>query len=83
MSIDLIYAMIFLKPFIYESSRIWMLLPLTLAIAVVYKTTRLENLRAIPMASFLLWSVIIAGMIIVGALLYAIMFLFLKMQILE
>ena len=77
MIIDPFAAMIFLKPITYESSRLWMLIPLALAISIVYKTTRLQNLRTVPMASFLLWIVIVGAMFLVGVLLYAIMFLFL------
>jgi len=69
--------MIFLKPFVYDSSRLWMLLPLTLSISVVYKTSRMDNLRALPLAILLLWATITAGMIAVAVVLYIIMYLFL------
>ncbi len=43
-----------------------MLLPLCLAIAIVYKTTKCRDLREIPIASLVLWVTIIIGMFAVG-----------------
>jgi hypothetical protein len=76
-TISLITALIFLKPMVYDSSRLWMLLPLTLAIAIVYKTARVKNLRAVPFAAFLLWITTLGGMLAVAVVLYLIMYLFL------
>jgi hypothetical protein len=72
----LLTATIFLKPIVYDSGRLWMLLPLTLAISVVYKATRIDNLRAVPMAAFLLWATIVGGMLAVAVALYIIIALF-------
>ena len=55
----------------------WMLLPLSLAIAVVYKTIKLENLRTLPVAALLLWLTIIGGMVAVAVGLYVLIWLFL------
>lgn len=49
--------------------RIVLLLPLALAIAIVYKTTKCERVRDIPLASLVLWITIVAGMYAVGAVL--------------
>jgi hypothetical protein len=46
-----------------------LLLPLCLTIAVVYKTTKCENVRDIPMASLVSWITIVVGMYAVGAVL--------------
>jgi hypothetical protein len=46
--------------------RAGLLLPLTLAIAVVYKTLKCKTPRDIPLASLILWLTIVAGMYIVG-----------------
>jgi len=46
--------------------RFLLMLPLCLSIAVVYKTTRLENLRHLPAASLILWVTISLGMCVVG-----------------
>ncbi len=51
--------------------RLLLMLPLCLSIAVVYKTTRLENLREVPTAALLLWATIILGMSAVGFGLWA------------
>jgi hypothetical protein len=74
---SLMTAMIFLKPMVYDSSRLWMILPLTLAISIVYKTARVQDIRAVPFAAFLLWITILGGMLAVAIALYVIMYLFL------
>lgn len=43
------------------------LLPLCLAVSVVYKTTRCERLREIPLAAAVSWITIVIGMYLVGA----------------
>ena len=48
-----------------------LLLPLCLSIAVVYKTTRCENLRDVPLAALVLWGTIVIGMYAVGIGLWA------------
>jgi len=46
--------------------RFLLMLPLCLSVAVVYKATRLENLREVPLASLILWVTIVIGMCVVG-----------------
>ncbi|MHC4698011.1 MAG: hypothetical protein ACYTFA_14860 [Planctomycetota bacterium] len=48
-----------------------LMLPLCLSIAVVYKTTRCENLRDVPAAALILWGTIVVGMYAVGVGLWA------------
>ena len=43
-----------------------MLFPLCLAIAVVYKSTKCERPREVPLASLILWVTIVVGMYAVG-----------------
>ena len=43
-----------------------LMLPLCLSIAVVYKTTRCESLRDVPVAALILWGAIVVGMYAVG-----------------
>lgn len=43
-----------------------MLLPLCLAVSIVYKTTRCERVRDIPRAVLVSWVTIILGMYVVG-----------------
>ena len=53
-----------------------LMLPLCLSIAIVYKTTRCENLRDVPVAALVLWGSIVVGMYAVGVglwVLYSIM----------
>lgn len=52
--------------------RFLLMLPLCLSIAVVYKTTRCENLRHVPASALLLWVTIVSGMFAVGFVLWAI-----------
>ncbi|UCG17161.1 MAG: hypothetical protein JSV19_03850 [Phycisphaerales bacterium] len=47
-----------------------LLLPLALSVAVVYKTTRCDNLRDVPTATVALWATIVAGMFAVGIALW-------------
>lgn len=46
--------------------RFLLMLPICLSIAVVYKTTRCERLRDVPVAALILWVSIVAGMYAVG-----------------
>jgi len=73
----LVPATLILDPIRFDSHRLWMLLPLTLIIAVVYKATKVEDVRQLPVASLLLWLTIVGAMLGVGAGLYVITLLFL------
>lgn len=46
--------------------RVFLILPLCLSIAVVYKTLRLPDLRRLPVASIVLWITIVISMYAVG-----------------
>jgi len=48
-----------------------LMFPLCLSIAVVYKTTRCENVRRVPVAALVLWITIVIGMYAVGVGLWA------------
>ncbi len=48
-----------------------MMLPICLSIAIVYKTTRCERLRDVPVEALVLWVSIVAGMYAVGLGLWA------------
>ena len=52
--------------------RFVLMLPICLSIAVIYKTTRCERIRDIPVASLILWVSIVAGMYSVGLGLWAV-----------
>lgn len=47
-------------------SRFLLMLPLCLSVAVVYKVTRIDNLREALAAAVILWVTIVIGMIAVG-----------------
>ena len=51
--------------------RFLLMLPLCLSVAVVYKTMRLEDVRAIPTATLILWATIVLAMCAVGVGLWA------------
>jgi hypothetical protein len=74
---SLILALPFLTPITYDSSRLWMFLPLTLIISVVYKAIKLDDLKALTVAALFLWLTIVFGMIAVAVALYILMGLFL------
>ncbi len=46
--------------------RLLMMLPLCLSIAIIYKTTRCDNLREVPVAALALWITSVLGMYAVG-----------------
>ncbi|MCO6437360.1 MAG: hypothetical protein J5J06_09765 [Phycisphaerae bacterium] len=50
--------------------RLLLLFPLCLSIAIVYKTTRCEDLREVPAAAGVLWITIVAGMFAIGLALW-------------
>ena len=52
--------------------RFLLMLPLCLTVAVVYKTTRIEDVRAIPAAALILWVTIVLAMCAVGMGLWAV-----------
>jgi len=47
-------------------TRFMLMLPLCLSVAVVYKVTRIDDLREAFAAAFVLWITIVIGMIAVG-----------------
>jgi predicted membrane protein len=51
--------------------QLFLLLPLCLSVSIVYKLTKLEDLREVPVASVITWATIVAGMFGVGFGLYA------------
>ena len=58
--------------------RLALLVPLSLSIAVVYKTTRCENLGDIPKAVLALWITIVVGMLAVGVGIWLLFMLFVE-----
>ena len=61
---------LFVKPIpVTGAGRLGMLVPLALAISVVYKTIRCDRLSTIPLASASLCTLIVATMLAIGAVL--------------
>ena len=46
--------------------RFVLMLPLCLSVALIYKSTRKENMREVPAAAAVLWVTIVIGMVAVG-----------------
>ncbi len=53
-----------------RQQRLLLILPLCLSIAIVYKATRCETLRELPVAALTLWGTIVVGMYAVGVALW-------------
>jgi len=54
------------------AGRLGMLVPLALAISIVYKTIRCERVRSVPLASVSLCVTIVVCMLLIGAVLLGI-----------
>lgn len=69
--VELLLAAIFVDPVrIGPGVRLLMLLPLAASVSIVYKAIRVERLRDLPLAAFVLWITIVLGMFAVGVGLY-------------
>jgi len=53
------------------AGRFLLMLPLCLSVAIVYRATRIDELRALPKAVLTLWLTILLGMYAVGVGLWA------------
>lgn len=51
--------------------QLFLLLPLCLSVSIVYKLTKLDNLREVPVAALATWVTIVLGMFAVGVALFA------------
>ena len=66
-----VLAMLFLNPMtLGRWQSMVLLLPLCLAVSVVYKTTKCGNVHDIPLASVVSWITIVVGMYAVGIALF-------------
>lgn len=71
-------AMLFVDPVqIGSGTRFALLLPLAASVSLVYKTIRVDSLRALPRAALVLWVTILLGMFAVGVGLLIVFRLFL------
>ena len=68
-------AGLFFKPIDVSEVWLWMLLPLCLSVAVVYKTTKLKQLRRLPFSVAALFSTILLAVMAIGGVLYFLVYL--------
>ena len=61
-------ATLFKHPMVFSSKTLWMVVPLCIAVAIVYKTIRTERLKRLPLEIVALCALILAG---IGALMIA------------
>jgi hypothetical protein len=64
--IEILGALFINPPSLVRWQQALLLLPLCLAVSVVYKTTRCENVREIPLAVLKNWVTVVIGMYAVG-----------------
>ncbi len=61
-------AMLFVNPLPLPSgARLWMLLPLLLCVATVYRASRARHVRELPLATLLTFINILVGMLLIAA----------------
>lgn len=71
-----VFQSLFVEPIpIKGLGRLGMLLPLSLSIAIVYKTIRCRRPGSIPLASLRLGFMIVFGMMLIGVILWAVFLL--------
>jgi len=65
-------ATLFVNPMMFSRfTGLLLLLPLCLAVSVVYKTIKLDDIRKVPVAAALSWLTILAGMAAVAIAMFA------------
>ena len=65
-------AQLFIRPMsLTGAGQFYMLLPLVMAVAVVYKTIHTRSMRDVPIAAVVLWATILTGMFAIAIGLYA------------
>lgn len=60
----------FTNPVLIGSNYLWLLVPLCMVLALVYKTIRVQYLRHLPLAVLGLWVYILLGLSALGAAFY-------------
>ena len=56
---------------------LWLLLPMCLSVAIVYKTIRIDSLRRLPKSVAVLMLYMVGGLAVLGAALWLLMVVFL------
>lgn len=71
-------AVLFYHPMVLpQTAVLWLILPLCLSVAVVYKTLRTADLRRLPREVVGLMAYIVGGLILLGTVLWLVQRLFL------
>lgn len=66
-------ATLFHNPIVLSQDHLpWMMLPLCLSVAIVYKTIRVQHLRQLPFRILYLFALIAGGLVLLGAGLWAV-----------
>ncbi len=72
-------GVLFVNPLPFPSdARLWMLLPLLLCVATVYRACRARHVRELPLATVLTFLNILIGMLLIAAGFYVLHLLVLK-----
>ena len=61
---------LFVSPIQMGQDSLWLILPLLAAVAVVYKTIRVRNLRRLPLQVLGLWAYMLVGLVILSVAFY-------------
>lgn len=61
---------VFVYPVTMGWNSLWLVLPLCMVLAVVYKTVRVRSLRELPLRILALWTYIIGGLVVLGVVFY-------------
>ncbi len=74
----MIIATLFRNPMLVSTDALlWLLIPLCASVAIIYKTIRTENIRRLPLEILVLFVFMIAGLVALGAGLWAVQVLWL------
>ncbi len=69
----MIFLALFYKPIVISwDAVLWLVLPLCVSVAAVYKTIRTENVRKLPLQIVALVGYMVAGLIFLGLAMWAI-----------
>lgn len=66
---------LFFEPIDVSGIWLWLLLPLCLTVALVYKTTKMQDLKRLPASVAGLWATTISAVLLIGGVLYLLVYL--------
>lgn len=67
-------AMLFYNPMVIPwDATLWLLAPLCAAVAIVYKTVRINDVRRLPLQTAILLAYMMGGLSVLGAVLWLIL----------